>query len=233
MWRFIVLCTALAVLVSRDANAGESSCTAVSYASNKPPSYPPSAILERASGKTTLRVTVSTAGVPQDISIEVSSGNAALDTAAKEQVAMWRFEPSRCSGRAVATQVLVPFDFELTDDVLNVTWEFVLDSEKMETPTVLEELAYLSRRDDLEKMPSPIAEVLSDKNNFTTWIIVQKQSSTGIMRVRFERNSNVYRGLYSTMCIGDSDWCARFAEDQVTQVKAFMPPPPPLNGPYK
>ncbi len=74
---------------------------------NKPPGYPAEAVRRRAEGTVRLLVHVNAAGVPAWIDVRDSSGDASLDSAAKEAVALWQFVPARNG------EVAVPFDYEL------------------------------------------------------------------------------------------------------------------------
>jgi len=85
------------------------------YAIAPPPPYPREALRDGVSGTVTLEVLVDVDGRPLEVHIARSSGNRALDTAAKRHVlAKWRFEPAVRDGRAVQAIGLVPVDFVLT-----------------------------------------------------------------------------------------------------------------------
>ncbi len=73
---------------------------------NKPPAYPADAARRRAEGTVGLRIHVTEAGTPAWVDVVASSGDASLDRAAREAVALWRFQPARNNGGPV------PFDFE-------------------------------------------------------------------------------------------------------------------------
>ena len=76
----------------------ESSCSAAEYLHVTRPLYPASAVRDKATGKTILRVTIGIDGTPGPMSVATSSGRSDLDAAAQEQVATWRFKPTRCAG---------------------------------------------------------------------------------------------------------------------------------------
>jgi protein TonB len=61
-----------------------------------------------------LRVFVTAEGLPSRVNVETSSGSAALDAAAVDEVKKsWRFVPARQVGQAVDAWVLVPVVFKL------------------------------------------------------------------------------------------------------------------------
>lgn len=84
------------------------------YLNNPPPAYPRIARRNGDQGTVTLRVHVSTDGVPAQVELERSSGSNALDSAALETVKNWRFAPARRAGDPVAAWVIVPVVFRLT-----------------------------------------------------------------------------------------------------------------------
>ena len=62
-----------------------------------------------------LRVTVSPAGLPVNVSVAESSGYSVLDTAAVNAVEQWRFVPATRAGAPVAATAEVPLRFRLVD----------------------------------------------------------------------------------------------------------------------
>lgn len=98
----------------RDAPSGPISASHLAYVRAPAPTYPRSAIIERAQGTVTLRVLVDVNGTPLEVTIETSSGNRELDRAARTQVLKnWKFQPAQQGGRAVQAYGLVPVDFSL------------------------------------------------------------------------------------------------------------------------
>jgi len=84
------------------------------YLSAAPPAYPREALRVGAEGTVLLRVLVGEDGVPLEVSVERSSGNRSLDTAARSQVLRrWKFQPATDGGRAVKAYGLIPVDFKL------------------------------------------------------------------------------------------------------------------------
>ncbi len=84
------------------------------YLSAPAPSYPREALLAGAQGTVTLRVLVDVDGSPLEVSVEHSSGNRSLDTAARNQVLRrWKFQPATDGGRPVQAYGLIPVDFKL------------------------------------------------------------------------------------------------------------------------
>ncbi len=80
---------------------------------NQPaPRYPASALRRGESGTVVVQVEVGVDGRPASLRIATPSGSRALDSAAVDAVARWRFEPARdASGQPVAGSLSVPIDF--------------------------------------------------------------------------------------------------------------------------
>jgi protein TonB len=74
---------------------------------NQPPNYPIEAARMGAEGTVSLMVHVSAQGLPQDVAVASSSGNATLDATARNAVRRWHFTPARIQGAPV------PFDYAL------------------------------------------------------------------------------------------------------------------------
>lgn len=84
------------------------------YASAPPPAYPRDALRMRAEGTVMLQVLVDRAGRPLDVQVQASSGNRALDEAARKHVLKrWIFRPAMRDGVAVQAIGIVPIDFTL------------------------------------------------------------------------------------------------------------------------
>jgi TonB family protein len=90
-------------------------CSDPSYAKLRPPKYPPEALAARAQGSVLLNVTVGIDGLPQELRIRTSSGNADLDQAAVESVSTWQFNPRRCDGKPELAIAVVPVTFDLSE----------------------------------------------------------------------------------------------------------------------
>jgi protein TonB len=84
-----------------------------SYLKNPPPAYPMSARRRGEQGTVTVRVFVTTEGLPGRVHVETASGSATLDAAALQAVKGWRFVPARQGGQPVEAWVLVPIVFRL------------------------------------------------------------------------------------------------------------------------
>ncbi len=85
------------------------------YASNPKPDYPAIAKSRDWQGKVMLRVQVSADGLSESVRVEKSSGHDMLDDCAVEAVKRWRFIPAKRGETPVASSVLVPINFSLTD----------------------------------------------------------------------------------------------------------------------
>ncbi|KRG62676.1 hypothetical protein ABB26_15450 [Stenotrophomonas humi] len=84
------------------------------YLRNPAPAYPRDALMAGAQGTVTLRVLVGEDGSPLEVTIERSSGNRSLDTAARNQVLRrWKFQPAVDGGRPVQAYGLIPVDFKM------------------------------------------------------------------------------------------------------------------------
>lgn len=78
--------------------------------------FPVQAIRMHMQGTVLLRVLVDESGKPIDVVVEHSSGYAALDKSAREQVlSSWQFQPAVIDGHAVKAWAQVPVDFVLRD----------------------------------------------------------------------------------------------------------------------
>lgn len=81
-----------------------------------PLKYPPQALRTHMQGTVVLKVLVDEKGVPQDVTIEQSSGFMLLDRSAREQVLQgWKFEPAVVNGHAVRAWARVPVTFNLNE----------------------------------------------------------------------------------------------------------------------
>ncbi|MHC1741781.1 MAG: energy transducer TonB [Syntrophobacteraceae bacterium] len=77
------------------------------------PSYPHSARLQQNSGKVVVRVLVDAQGRAQKPSILQSTPQGLFDASVLEAISKWRFKPGYHKGRAVATWVVLPFQFKM------------------------------------------------------------------------------------------------------------------------
>lgn len=81
---------------------------------NTPPIYPETARRAGWEGRVTVRVEVSTDGLPISVALEKSSGYGVLDQAALRAVKGWRFQPRTIGGVTMAGTVDVPVNFTLS-----------------------------------------------------------------------------------------------------------------------
>lgn len=84
------------------------------YLSNPKPAYPTVARKRGMEGRVVLRVQVRRDGTVRTVDVQSSTGFAILDRAARSAVLRWRFAPATRGGMAVEGEVLVPFDFRIT-----------------------------------------------------------------------------------------------------------------------
>jgi TonB family protein len=79
-----------------------------------PPVYPRDALDKGVSGKVLLLVDVDAAGRVSDVALSGhGSGDAALDQAAMAAARQWRFVPAKARGRAIASRMKIPVNFDL------------------------------------------------------------------------------------------------------------------------
>jgi protein TonB len=84
------------------------------YVIASPPPYPREAMARRIEGTVVLEVLVDVDGTPLDVRVQTSSGNRALDDAARKHILKkWKFKPATQNGHAVQAVGLVPVKFTL------------------------------------------------------------------------------------------------------------------------
>ena len=83
------------------------------YLNNPPPTYPESSRLAREQGVVLVHAVVDSSGSVSRVSLAASSGHPALDRAALEAVARWKFQPAALAGCPMASEIAVPVRFEL------------------------------------------------------------------------------------------------------------------------
>jgi protein TonB len=81
----------------------------------RPPVYPPRCLRMGIEGRVRVRVLVGENGNVQEVTLDRSSGESALDESALEAVRTWRFEPARRNGVPVRAWAIVPVEFKLLD----------------------------------------------------------------------------------------------------------------------
>jgi protein TonB len=81
---------------------------------NAPPVYPEAAARRGESGTVVLVVHIAPDGHASGVDVADSSGHDALDRAAREAVAKWRFRPAQDNGLAVASSMVIDIHFNLT-----------------------------------------------------------------------------------------------------------------------
>lgn len=80
-----------------------------------PPVYPPRAANRQQSGIVQLLIDVDSSGIVQAVSVEVSSGHASLDQAARKAVLNWRYRPALLAGEPIARTITKSIEFSLAD----------------------------------------------------------------------------------------------------------------------
>lgn len=85
------------------------------YLRNPAPTYPAMSRKLHEEGRVLLQVTVTAAGMAEQVQIKQGSGYPRLDEAALNTVRQWRFTPARRGDEAVAASVVVPIVFRLDE----------------------------------------------------------------------------------------------------------------------
>lgn len=86
-----------------------------SYAHNPKPVYPTIAQIRGWQGEVLLRVQVSDQGIRDMVDVQHSSGYDLLDESAIEAVKQWLFTPAKSGGTPIASSVIAPIVFSLSD----------------------------------------------------------------------------------------------------------------------
>ena len=89
--------------------------TRARYRETPKPNYPESARRNGREGTVLLRVLVDDEGRAKSVEINKSSGDDALDRAAREAVKQWRFIPAHYGEKTVESWIRIPVDFRLAD----------------------------------------------------------------------------------------------------------------------
>ena len=87
--------------------------TGVEYLLAPQPVYPQMSRRMGEQGKVVLRILVSAKGLPDQVSVETSSGFSRLDDAARQAALRAQFKPHLEDGRPVAVFIIVPLSFSL------------------------------------------------------------------------------------------------------------------------
>ena len=85
------------------------------YLQNAPPPYPWTARIRGWEGLVVLKVRMGADGRAGTVELVSSSGHDILDDAAVQAVRRWQFLPARVGGMALASTVIIPIRFQLTD----------------------------------------------------------------------------------------------------------------------
>ena len=85
------------------------------YHTNPKPEYPIPSLRRREEGIVLLNVQVQSDGTPAGITLNRSSGHPLLDRAALAAVRRWIFEPARAAGIPIASLVVIPVRFFLSE----------------------------------------------------------------------------------------------------------------------
>ena len=212
-------------------------CSSAAYQALRPPAYPKDAIEARATGKAVVRVRVNADDSATDIVLESSAGLPSLDAAAVAAVAQWRFKAASCQGQAVPSEVLVPVDFQLSDETTASGWAVVPDAEPMEFDSVTEELAFLDgKTKDIQKEFLKAGYTIRETNGPKIWWVFDDPTATwsmvarngrAVLRVRQVETAEGREARYAYLCGGTPTWCKAKLDDYVSYIQANPLPPPP------
>jgi len=96
-----------------EAGTGTQAPSALAVLYGPHPQYPIEALRKNVEGIVLLLVEVDDSGLVTDITLRRSSGNGALDRAARDAVRRWRFAPPTDGGRALRARVELPIRFQV------------------------------------------------------------------------------------------------------------------------
>lgn len=92
---------------------GTEATTPPKFFANRPPVYPEAARMRGWHGTVLLNLSIDAEGRVTAVTLRESSGHAILDAEAIAAVKLWRAEPARRGGQAVATEEILPVRFVL------------------------------------------------------------------------------------------------------------------------
>jgi TonB family protein len=234
-------CLLAAMLAALAAPLGcRAECSELGYQKMRPPAYPAEAIQAKAQGKVLLAVTVDAEGKPEDIGVEQSSGNDALDRAAADAVAEWRFNPRVCDGKPVKARAMIPLDFDLSQaaavERAAARPVVAADTQPMPRPTAAATLRFLKS----EAQPLGEARTIGSTTSSTyampaqsALFVVEETSERepqkwlSVIRLRSVADAAAERLLYAQVCDGDAAWCRSVLYSYVRYLEDHPPPPMP------
>jgi TonB family protein len=221
-------------------------CSTIGYQKMRPPAYPPEAILTKAQGKVLLIVTVDAEGKPEDIGVERSSGNDALDRAAADAVAQWQFSPQVCDGKPVKGRVLIPLSFDLSEAAAAERAAarpiVAADTQPipMPYPTAAATLRFLKSEAEAVGKARTVGSTTSSTYfmpaQSALFVVqeaserkpaAQEQKRMSVIRLRYVSDAATERLLYAQVCDGDAAWCRRMLDGYVRHLEDNPPPPMP------
>lgn len=240
---FLFGSASLLIALHGRASQPQENCLHATYKALRPPQYPQEAVAAHLSGKVMLRVLVEADGSIGDLSVDKSSGSEVLDNAARASVSEWKFEPSRCDGKASASYALIPIEFDLPEDGYEKRQtrpELIEDDQPMEFPTLAEELAYLDAEPTLRRYALPTGWILNRPQTYETWMVFNdpkmQWNMTGaaraaVLRIRLNVTSNGYQERYTFLCERSPEWCQDLLKFELTGLEENPIPPPPPRPP--
>ncbi|WP_305804026.1 TonB family protein [Stenotrophomonas sp. YIM B06876] len=114
--RLLLCASIVTALLSGCGQSGERAApaiapTEVAAVQTPPPDYPIELACTGVGGTTVLNVVVGAEGVPVEVKLLTSSGNAKLDESAQSRVREWKFNPATRNGKGVNATIQVPVSF--------------------------------------------------------------------------------------------------------------------------
>jgi TonB family protein len=196
-------------------------CSPASYSIVKQAHYPLADLFHHITGTAVIRVTVGVDGIPEEWSVNSSSGHDSLDQAALAAIREYRFNPKKCDGKAVGSTALVPFAFN-RKDFDPASTKFQVDDTPLEFDEIGQEVAYLRLRRDTDVRTNAEGDVFFDMKKSLLWIVRKAPDGkdSEVVRVRAEERGDNFYELYTVACSGAENWCANQLEFCLNMVQS-------------
>ena len=134
-------------------------------------------------------------------------------------------------------EVLVPVDFQLSDETTATGWAVVPDTEPMEFDSATEELAFLDgKTKDIQKEFLKAGYTIRETKGPKIWWVFDDPSAawsmvarngSAVLRVRQVETPAGREARYAYLCGGTPTWCKAKLDDYVSYIQANPLPPPP------
>ncbi len=193
---------------AQSADPPKSNCAPPTYKTVAQVAYPLEAILLHETGKAVIKVTVELNGLPTNLSIQTSSGFAALDQAGLSAVEGYTFVPATCDGVPTVSPALIPLAFSLHEFDKD-SLKFAKDDQPLEFQDVQKEFDFLIQRPETQRGTVLDFDVFYDPKESLMWVL-RKSSDVPpkvVMRIRSEHRDKYLYQNYKMACDGAKDWC--------------------------